>query len=75
MYGQEILLLRDVHAKDSLSGQMEHTGTTVGMERWPHLSCLSLPQACTDQVELNIYQSNFDALPHLSTIFGGCGEP
>ena len=56
-------------------GQEGFIGTAIGTEQWPHLSCLSLPQARADQVALIIGQDNSEALAPLSTIFGRRGEP
>ena len=58
MYRQESLLLRNVHAKDSLPGLMGHVGTAADTLRWPHLSGLSLPTARAVQVALVIGQDN-----------------
>ena len=75
MYRQEGLLLRNVHAKDSLPGLMGHIGTAADAMRWPHLSGLSLPTARADQVALVIGQDNAAALAPLSTVAGRRGEP
>ena len=75
MYRQGSLLLRNVHAWDSLPGLMGHVGTAADALRWPHLSGLSLPTARADQVALVIGQDNAEALAPLSTVAGCRGEP
>ena len=75
VYGSSGLLLRNVHAKDSLPGLMGHIGTEADATRWPHLNGLSLPTARADQVALVIGLDNSAALAPLSTIFGSSSDP
>ena len=74
VYGSSGLLLRNVHAKDSLPGLMGHIGTAADAMWWPHLSGLSLPTARDDQVALVIGLDNSAALARLSAIFGRSGD-